>query len=177
VKDPAPPPGSSRQTEASRKMTPEELMRKVTEAFAKGDLKPLFDAVDDDTVWKSGSVFQGIFRFGGEYKKCIGVFDVALQITTVHFFRRFEPIEIVSHGDVVWGLFDVESDYLPTSDARAAPRPIKMECALRWRVRNGKIVEHQSFFDTAGLLIQQGEFPRARVPAAALRARAAGPLH
>jgi hypothetical protein len=164
MKHPAPATSSSGQTEPGRIMAPEELMRHVAEAFGNADLKPLFDAVDDNTIWKAGSVFEGIFHFGGEYQKRIGVFDVTLQITTVYFFSRIEPIEIVSKGDVVWGLFDIEADYLPMGNARAEPRSVKMLCAIRWLVRNGKILEHQSFFDTAGLLVQQGEFPEGRPP-------------
>jgi hypothetical protein len=29
--------------------------------------------------------------------------------------------------------------------------------AIRWRLKDGKIIEHQGFFDTASLLIQQGQ--------------------
>ena len=28
---------------------------------------------------------------------------------------------------------------------------------MRWTVQSGKIIEHQGFFDTAGVLMQQGE--------------------
>jgi ketosteroid isomerase-like protein len=135
----------------------EALMRRVVAAFANADLRPLFDAVDDNTVWKSGSVFEGVFRFGGQYQKRIGVFDVTLQITMVYFFRRFEPIEIVSSGEVVWGLFQVEADYIPLGEHQESAQPVSLVCAIRWVVRNERILEHQSFFDTAGLLAQQGE--------------------
>jgi hypothetical protein len=30
---------------------------------------------------------------------------------------------------------------------------------MRWKLRDGKIVEHQAFFDTASMLIQQGAIP------------------
>jgi len=139
-------------------MTPEALMRKVSDSFAKADLKPLFDAVDDNIVWKSGSLFEGIFRFGGVYEKRIGVFDVTLQITTVYFFRKIEPIEFVSAGDVVWGLFRIEADYMPRGDVNAPAKCVNFTSAIRWRVRGDKIVEHQAFFDTAGLLVQQDEY-------------------
>ena len=35
-------------------------------------------------------------------------------------------------------------------------KAIELEVVIRWRLRDGKIIEHQSFFDTASLLIQQG---------------------
>jgi ketosteroid isomerase-like protein len=144
-------------TATTAKPAPEALMRKIVAAFADADLRPLFDSVDDNTVWNSGSLFEGIFRFGGRYQKRIGVFDVTLEITVVYFFRRFEPIEIVSNGEVVWGLFQVEADYVPLGQPQEAGKPVNLVLAIRWVVRNGKILEHQSFFDTAGLLAQQDE--------------------
>ena len=134
-------------------MTPEALMRRVATAFEKGDLEPLFEAIDDHTVWKTASALSDMFRFGGEYKKRIGITEVLSRIATAYVFRRFEPMEIVASGEIVWGLFQVEADYRPTG------KKLKVEMAVRWRVRNGKIAEHQGFLDTASLLRQQGELP------------------
>jgi ketosteroid isomerase-like protein len=140
-------------------MTPEALMRKVTAAFEKADLQPLFDAVDDETVWKSASSLKNGFRFGGEYKKRAGVIDVTSRISTSYYFWHFKPKEIISHGEIVWGLFEVEADYKPANKPKQRPRYVIFECAIRWRVRDNKIIEHQAFFDTASLLDQQGELP------------------
>lgn len=131
------------------------LMRKVASAFEKADLQPLFDALDERIVWKSAATNKGVFRFGGEYHDAIGVLEVTSQIATEFYFHRFEPKEIVTTGDVVWGIFSVEADYKPRGKPTQRPLPVKFECAIRWRIHDGKIVEHQSFFDTASLLIQQ----------------------
>jgi ketosteroid isomerase-like protein len=131
-------------------MTPEALMRHVAKAFAHSDLQPLLDAVDENTVWKSASAPSGAFRFGGDYQKRAGVVEVTSLIATAYHLHRFEPREIVPHGDeVVWGLFDMEAQYRPTG------RILKITVAIRWHVRNGKLLEHQAFFDTANLLAQQ----------------------
>jgi ketosteroid isomerase-like protein len=135
-------------------MTPETLMRTVAKAFENGDLQPLFDAVDDKIVWNTASVPGGTFRFGGGYSKRIGVTEILSRISAAYIFRRFEPVEIVADGDRLWGLFQVEADYLPTG------KDVNIEIAIRWRVQNNKIVEHQGFLDTVSLLMQQGEFPR-----------------
>jgi len=140
-------------------MTPEALMRKIAAAFEQADLQPLFDAVDDETVWKSAAGSKNHFRFGGEYKKRAGVIDVTSHISTSYYFWHFKPKEIISHGEIVWGLFDVEADYKPADKPRQRPKYVFFECALRWRVRDNKIIEHQAFFDTASLLAQQGELP------------------
>jgi ketosteroid isomerase-like protein len=54
-------------------------------------------------------------------------------------------------------LFDVAGDYV-TAGGRTR-RPFQLEFAIRWRVHRGKIVEHQSFFDTYSLLQQQQATP------------------
>jgi ketosteroid isomerase-like protein len=134
----------------------EALMRSVAKAFENGDLQPLFDALDDNVVWKTASVPDDAFRFGGQYSKRIGVTEVLSRISVAYVFRRFEPVEIVAARDLVWGLFQVEADYRPTG------KPINIEIAIRWRVKNNKIIEHQAFLDTASLLTQQGELLRRR---------------
>ncbi len=129
----------------------------VMEAFKHGDLRVLKDVIHDDIVWKSTAPAP-LFRFGGERSKREHINDLLALIFATYLFRRFDPKEIVAENDIVWGLFEVEAVYLP---ARAT---VRTDFAMRWRVRDGKIVEHQGFFDTASVLLQQGDFP---VPAAA----------
>lgn len=137
-------------------MTPEALMRDVAEAFENSDLRPLLEAIDNEVVWKSGSTVQGFFRFGGEYTDYHGVMEVTSQIAMTYTFRRFKPKEIMSSGEIVWGLFDIEADFHEAGPDSQSAKPVQFECAIRWRVRENKIVEHQAFFDTAALLFQHG---------------------
>jgi len=131
----------------------EILMRQIVKAFENGDLRPLFDSIDENgIVWKSGSAQGGPFRFGGSYAKRGGVVEVTSQLATGWSFQCFKPKEIVSKGNVVWGLFEVAGEFRPDGDGAA--RPFEYECALRWRVQGGKIVEHQAFFDTYELFRQ-----------------------
>jgi ketosteroid isomerase-like protein len=141
-------------------MTHEALMRKVVGAFAVADLQPLFDALDENIVWKSASTVGGTFRFGGEYSKIIGVKEVMSQIATAYSFHRFEPKEFIESGDIIWGLFEVEASYQPTGEPSAPSRPLQFECAIRWRIRDNKIAEHQAFLDTSSLLHQQDGLPQ-----------------
>jgi ketosteroid isomerase-like protein len=132
-----------------------ELMRGVAAAFAKSDLQPLFDAIHEDIVWKSASEQEGIFRFGGEYRNRAGLLVLLANLSKVYTFYRFDPKDIISSGETLWGHFDVGFFY----DQKGAAEPkkhIALEMAIRWRLRDGKIIEHQAFFDTASLLVQQG---------------------
>ena len=130
------------------------LMKRVAAAFEKSDLQPLFDAIHEKIVWKSASAVDGFFRFGGTYLGSVGVKEVTARLATKYSFHRFTPKEIVSSGDVVWGLFHVEGTYHPRG---SKPVKVEFEVAIRWRVKDQKVVEHQAFFDTASLLAQQGE--------------------
>lgn len=137
---------------------PEELMRVVATAFGAGDLRPLLAAVHKDIVWKAASPHTNLFRFGGVHQKREGVMDVTAQIAMDYAFRSFKPREIIAKGDVVWGLFDVEADS-EYRGGKSPPKPVKLDIAIRWRLKDGKIIEHQAFFDTASLLVQRGELP------------------
>jgi ketosteroid isomerase-like protein len=130
------------------------LMRKIAEAFAQADLQPLFDVIAEGVVWKSASNVEGAFIFGGTYQNRFGVLEVTSQISAAYVFRRFSPKEIVSSGDILWGLFEVEGDYLPSGRSRMR-KPFEFECAIRWRMQGKKVIEHQAFFDTHYLLRQQ----------------------
>jgi ketosteroid isomerase-like protein len=139
-------------------MSPEELMRTIAAAFEKSDLQPLLDALHPDVVWKSAATSEGMFRFGGDYKNKSGATEVLSQISMDYVFHRLRPKEIVTAGDVVWGVFDMEATYEPKGKA-VQRRSLAFEMAIRWRLKDGKIIEHQGFFDTATLLVQQGRSP------------------
>jgi ketosteroid isomerase-like protein len=134
-----------------------ELMRKVAAGFEKSDLQPLLDAIHDDIVWKTATKHEGLFRFAGEYKNRPGVLDILSKISMDYTFHHLRPIEILAGEDVVWGHFDVGLSYDPKGNSEfGAVKAINLEMAIRWRLKDGKIIEHQGFWDTASLLIQQG---------------------
>lgn len=135
-------------------MGAEELMRTVVAAFEKSDLKPLLDALHEDVVWKSASRQEGLFSFQGEYQNRAGVTEVLSHISKDYTFHRMKPREVVAAGDVVWGLFDVEVRY-DAKGKSAEAKNVALEIAVRWRLKDGKIIEHQAFFDTAHLMLQQ----------------------
>ena len=137
-------------------MSGAELMRTVVAAFATSDLQPLFNAIHPDIVWKSASTEEGLFRFGGEYKDRRGLLAILSILSKNYTFYRFDPKEVVALDDVVWGHFDVGLFFDPKGEGEKK-RHIVLEMAIRWRLKDGKIVEHQAFFDTASLLSQQGE--------------------
>jgi ketosteroid isomerase-like protein len=130
-------------------------MRKVARAFEQSDVQPLLDAIHDEIVWKTATKHEGLFRFDGEYKNRPGVLEILSNISMDYTFHHLRPIEGLAGGDVVWGHFDVGFSYDPKGDA-VPVKTINLEMAFRWRLKDGKIIEHQGFWDTASLMIQQG---------------------
>ena len=137
----------------------EQLMKTVIEAWGEADLVPVREALDENVVWKSASSCDGTeFVFGGEYRGRDNVIALLSRLSTKYFFQQYAAKEIISKGEIVCGLFEVNGSYLPAGRSDQGRKAIKFESAFRWRIRDGKILEAQSFFDTAALLTQQGAF-------------------
>ena len=125
------------------------LMLSITAAWREGDMAPLLAAIDPAIVW-TATAPQEFFRFGGTFHGATGVREyIALHASRYHL-TRFEPKTVTAEGDQVWGLFEIEALHLSTS------KYVKSDCAIHWTIRDGRIVEHQAIFDTAGVLLQQG---------------------
>ena len=135
------------------------LMNKVVAGFEKSDIGPLVGALHDEIVWKSANRHDSLFRFNGEYRTRARVIERLTDLFQNYTFHRFEPKEIIAVGDVVWGYFDVVLSFDPKGSGIVS-KYVDLEIAIRWRLKEGKIIEHQSFFDTASLLIKQTQLTR-----------------
>ena len=136
-------------------MDNENRMRTIMSAFGKADLAPLMEALHPDVVWKSASRQPGLFSFEGEYRNRAGVIEVLSNISKNYTFHYITPREVVGRGDVVWALCDVKVSY----DAKGqgvTPKLVELPMAVRWQFKDGKIIEHQAFMDTAWLAVAQG---------------------
>ncbi len=139
-------------------MTPaESLMKNAVEAWGRADNGPVYAALDDNVLWVSAATrWDNRLRSGGVHKGRGNVIALLSKISTVYFNHACAAKEIVSSGEIVWGVFQVASIYALPEDRYVVRRPLSWEMALRWRVRDGKIIDAQTFFDTAELLRQQG---------------------
>ena len=75
-------------------MDAEELMRRVVGAFGRGDLQPLYDALDHDVVWTSALSPGGPFRLSGEYRGRSGVEHALSGLFGAYRFQRFVEKEV-----------------------------------------------------------------------------------
>ncbi|HEX4634986.1 MAG TPA: nuclear transport factor 2 family protein [Rhizomicrobium sp.] len=125
-------------------------MLSVFAAFKDGDLEPLFAAISPEVVWKASAPPE-FFRFGGTFRGIDGMHEYIALLSSRYHFTRLAPKIVTATGDQVWGLFEAEALHQPSG------RYVQFDLLLRWTVKGGKVMEHQCFFDTAGVLMQQGD--------------------
>ncbi|HKQ46293.1 MAG TPA: nuclear transport factor 2 family protein [Rhizomicrobium sp.] len=126
------------------------LMLSVFAAFKDGNLEPLFAALSPEVVWKATAPKE-FFRFGGTHCGLAGMREYTALLFSRYHFTRFAPKTVTAKGDQVWAIFDAEALHQPSG------RFVRSDVSIRWTVKDGKITEHQGFFDTAGVLMQQGD--------------------
>ena len=145
------------EIEETSAVTPsEELMKDCIEAWGEGNIAPVRKVLDDDVVWISAATkWDDRLRSGGVHRGRAHVLLLLAKIATGYLNTACRAKEIVSSGDIVWGVFDFKAEY--TGNGQKAAKTVTTEMAFRWRVRDGKVLEAQTFFDTAGLLAQQGQ--------------------
>lgn len=131
-----------------------ELMLKVVAAFKEADLQPLFQALHPEVEWKVHAP-QALFRCGGVHRGLAGVREYTALLFSRYHFIQFQPRAVTAKGAHVWGLFQAEARHLPTG------RHVTSEIVIRWTIEDGQIRGHDGFFDTAGVLVQQGELETA----------------
>jgi ketosteroid isomerase-like protein len=127
-----------------------DLMLSVVRAFKDSDTAPLFAAMSPYIEWTSNTP-EDFFRFSGI---CTGLAEVKARVALIfsqYHFVRFQPTAIVTQGDMVLGQFEVEAFH------QRSGKTVQTGMSIRWTVRSRKIVAHESFFDTATVLLQQGD--------------------
>ncbi len=134
----------------SQELSNRNLMLTVLAAFQDGDMGPLFAALSPEVVWKATAPKE-FFRFGGTYHGTTGMHEYTALLSSRYHFTRLTPEIVTAKGDQVWGMFEAEALHQPSG------RYVRFDLLIRWTVKDGKIIAHQCFFDTAGVLMQQGD--------------------
>ncbi|HSS14200.1 MAG TPA: nuclear transport factor 2 family protein [Rhizomicrobium sp.] len=130
--------------------TNKDLMLAVMAGFKSGKLETLFAAIRADVSWKVMAP-RAFFRFGGTYQGVAGVKEFTALLFSDYHLVRLNPRTVTAKGDEVWGMFDAEALH------RSSGRYAQFELSLHWRMKDGQIAEQLCFFDTASVLIQQGD--------------------
>lgn len=136
----------------TQEKTNQALMLKIMAAYRDGILEPLFEALSPDVEWKTTAPAE-FFRFGGVHRGRAGVREYTALLSSRYSIARLEPVRIVAEGEEVWGLFEVQAVHQPSG------RRVRSDVSYRWTVKDGLITQRQCLFDTAAVLMQQGELP------------------
>lgn len=128
-------------------------LRRMIVAYESGDFAPIYEALDEDVTWASNSLANH-YRFGGVRRGRAGVVEALSMIAVDYEISRYEVVEMIGEGDVVWA-----TSMLSLFDRKTA-RPLTFPLVNRWQFKDGKIVSCSEFFDTAAVLQQQGRIPQ-----------------
>ncbi len=118
-----------------------DVVQRSYEAFGRGDIPALLDLLTDDVEW----TLQGPSRitFAGPHRGREGVAEFFSLLEETIEFQQFEPREFVAQGDTVVVVGYERNLIKPTG------RTFEQEWAHVYTLRDGKIIKHRSFEDTA----------------------------
>jgi ketosteroid isomerase-like protein len=134
----------------TQELSNEIRMLSVYATMKDGNLEPLFVALSPEVVWKATAPKE-FFRFDGTHRGIVGMKEVTALLFSRYHFTRFKPRIVTAKREQALGMFEAEALREPIG------RYVQFDVSVHRTVKDGKITEHQCFFDTAGVLIQQGD--------------------
>ena len=118
-----------------------DIVQRIYEAVGNGDIPALLDLLADDVEW----TYQGpsVIPFAGTRRGREGVAEFFSLLGENLEFEEFEPRDFVAQGDTVV-VVGYERNLIKPTD-----RTFEQEWAHVFTLRDGKIIKHWSFEDTA----------------------------
>jgi ketosteroid isomerase-like protein len=109
-------------------------MKQAVEALGRGDAAPYEAVLHDNVVWRSPAFdvdpdADGV-RLG---RDSVSALLEKIAEATADFSAQWRARDIVSRGDIVWGVFG--NDNAPGNSGMM----------VRWRMQDGKIIHAQTF--------------------------------
>lgn len=126
------------------------LVRRILEAYAQADLSPFLEAIHPDIVWSS-SAPQAHYGFAGPHCGRAGVLAGMAKIATEYQLNGYDVKELIAEGDVVWMTAAVDFVH------RKSGQRMQFPLVSRWHIVDGKIRSLTEFFDSATLLLCEGQ--------------------
>ena len=117
-----------------------ELVQSLYEAFGRGDIPFILSHIADDCQWISPG--EGI-PAAGAYVGPAGAGEFFQRLGGSEEFTRFEPREFFTKGD------DVVALGFEECRSRATGKTMSTNWAMLFRVRDGKVVYWEAFYDTS----------------------------
>ena len=121
-----------------------DVIRQGYDAFGRGDINALLESFDEQITWVTpGPPDLATSGRRSGRQEVAGFFAAVNQLFDV---QRFEPKEFLAQGDTVVVLGS------ETAVARSTGKVIDVDWVHVFKMRNGKVVAFQEFFDTAAVL-------------------------
>ena len=120
------------------------VVREGYQAFQRGDLVALLASYADDIVWQAAYGAGAHVPTSGRRVGKEAVAGFFQQLAKHITFSRFDVNELVATGDKVIGL----GHYSGTTSLQ---RPIDMDFAMVFTLKDGKVTEFKEFSDSAAL--------------------------
>lgn len=122
--------------------TPIETVKKIYEAFGRGDFPVILEHLSDDVVWEYGTIDSGVpwlaHRRG---RRGAAEFFATLQTLNI---TRFEINDIVGGGNVVVGLINIDMTVKATGKTIEERDEVHV-----WRFdERGRVVRFRHVVDT-----------------------------
>ena len=121
-------------------MTPTETVQSLYAAFGRGDVPFILERVTPDCTWTASG--PGI-PATGVYIGPAGVAQFFIRISQTETVLKFEPREYFANGSdvVALGFEEVR--------VNATGKTASTNWAMLFRLRDGKVAQFETFFDTA----------------------------
>lgn len=123
----------------------------VVKALSKYGKDPsaVIDIASDKIVWTINAP-KGFYPFAGTQRGKKAVTASMGKIAGGYKFKSYKVVDAVADGDQVWTHAQVRLLQMPDK------RPVAFDIMARWTLKNGKVTKYDEYFDTAGVLVQEG---------------------
>jgi ketosteroid isomerase-like protein len=122
-------------------LDPTPLVRRLYEAFGRGDLDGVLELVADDVLWEVPGPTD-ILPWAGAWRGRDGVAEFFKRLSDTVAVESFEPTRFIAQGNTVAVLID------DRSRSRATGKTFAHGVAHWITVRNGRIAAFQGYMDT-----------------------------
>jgi len=118
-----------------------KTVQTVYEAFGRGDIATVLDALTDDVDWAAEAASTEIPWWGVRHGKKAAA-DFFTQLGTNSEVLEFTPVVMIGDGDVVLTVVDYKVK------ARSTGKVAEMQLHHYWKFRDGKIARYRGAEDT-----------------------------
>ncbi len=122
-----------------------EIIRGIYEAFGRGDIPAILNALADNVEWIVAGREDGI-PYAGTYRGRDGVGQFFTVLGENIEYSLFEPREFIAQGDKVAVFGHYKGSVKPSGNS------VEAEWAMSWTLQDGKATHFRAYDDTAAVV-------------------------